>query len=260
MCLSRQIHIERKGVILMQEFSIAPKQKELKFVAVYNQLFKMINEGNFPEGSRLPSEPELSKLLGVSRTTLRQALELLQDDGVVKNIRGKGNFIIKSHSDKPIGLETIGHPVYRCSADTIDEVKMQLHIEPSTDYINQTLGRKTAVAVVIDRWYKSQGSPAAYSFTLIPIETISKFNIDLNDHDRILEFVEKEIYELCSNVLVEVKYSTAGNISAKISPISPENQFYLIQETLYEDSEFPMVSNKHYLPIKSSSIEFHQKK
>jgi DNA-binding GntR family transcriptional regulator len=244
----------------MDKFSIIEKEKEFKFLAVYNQLFKMINEGVFPEGSRLPSEPELSKLIGVSRTTLRQALALLQDDGLIKNIRGKGNFIIKSHSDKPMGLETIGHPVYRCLTDTIDEVKMQMHIEPSTDYINQTLGRKTAVAVVIDRWYKSQGNPAAYSFTLIPVETISKFNIDLNDNDRVLRFVEKEIYEITSNIIVEVKYSTAGNISAKVSPISPENQFYLIQETLYEDSEFPIASNKHYLPMKSSSIKFHQKK
>ena len=137
---------------------------------------------------------------------------------------------------------------------------MELRIEPSTDYINQTLGRKTAVAVVIDRWYKSQGNTVAYSFTLIPIETISKFNVDLNHHDKVLEFVEKEIYEICSNVLVEVKYSTAGNISAKVSPISSENQFYLIQETMHEDSDFPMVSNKHYLPINSSFIEFHQKK
>lgn len=244
----------------MNKFSIVGKEKDLKFVTVYNELFKMINEGTFPEESRLPSEPDLSKSLGISRTTLRQALALLQDDGLVKNIRGKGNFIIKSHSDKPIGLETIGHPVYKCTTDTIDEVKMQLRIEPSTDYINQILGRKTAVAVVIERWYKSQSNPAAYSFTLIPIETISKFNVDLNDHDKVLEFVEKEIYKICSNVLVEVKYSTSGNISAKASPISPENQFYLIQEAMHEDTEFPMVHNKHYLPIKSSSIEFHQKK
>ncbi|MCM0649993.1 GntR family transcriptional regulator [Clostridium swellfunianum] len=244
----------------MDKLNVIPKEKEFKFLTVYNQLFKMINEGNFPEGSRLPSEPDLSKLLGVSRTTLRQALSLLQDDGVVKNIRGKGNYIIKSHSEKPIGLEAIGHPVYKCSSDTIDEIKMELRIEPSSDYINQTLGRKTPVVVVIDRWYKSQGNPVAYSFTLIPIETISKFNIDLNNHDRVLEFIEKELYDLCSNVLVEIKYSTSGNVSAKFSPISSENQFYLVQETMYEGSDFPVVSNKHYLPIKSSFIEVHQKK
>jgi DNA-binding GntR family transcriptional regulator len=244
----------------MNEFSIVKKEKELKFVNVYNQLFKMINEGTFPEGSRLPSEPDLSKLLGVSRTTLRQALALLQDDGLVKNIRGKGNFIIKSRSDKPIGLETIGHPIYKCITDTIDHIQLQLRIEPPTDYFNQTLGKKTAAVVLIERWYKSQGNTVAYTFTLVPIETIAKFNIDLNNHDKVLEFVEEEIYRICSNVLVEIKYSTSGNFSSKVTTISPENQFYLVQETMYDDSEFPIISNKHFLPIKSGSIKFHQKK
>ena len=244
----------------MNEFSIVEKEKELKFVNVYNELFKMINEGTFPEGSRLPSEPDLAKLIGVSRTTLRQALALLQDDGLVKNIRGKGNFIIKSQSDKPIGLETIGHPIYKCISDTIDDVKIQIRIEPSTDYFNQTLAKKTAAVVLIDRWYKSQNETIAYTFTLLPIETISKFNLDLNNQDQILEFIEKKIYEISSDILVEIKYSTSGNFAAKAYPISPENQFHLIQETIHKDSEFPIASNKHYLPIKTSSIKFHPKK
>ncbi|AGF58437.1 DNA-binding GntR family transcriptional regulator [Clostridium saccharoperbutylacetonicum] len=244
----------------MNEFNITVNEKELRYVSVYNQLFKMINEGTFPEGSRLPSEPELSKLIGVSRTTLRQALALLQDDGLVNNIRGKGNFIVKAKPKKDIGLETMGHPIYKCINDTIDEVKIQLRIEPSTDYFNQILIKKTAAVVLIDRWYKAQGKSIAYTFTLLPIETISKFNLDLNNQDQILEFIETELYEISSDILVEIKYSTSGNFAAKAYPISPENQFHLIQETIHKDSEFPIASNKHYLPIKTSSIKFHPKK
>lgn len=241
----------------MNEFNVIDTQKELRYVSVYNQLFKMINEGTFPEGSRLPSEPELSRLIGVSRTTLRQALALLQDDGLVNNIRGKGNFIVKSKPNKDIGLETVGHPIYKCMNDIIDDVKIKFHIEPSTDYFNQILVKKTAAVVLVDRWYKSQGKTIAYTFTLLPIETISKLNLDLNNKDRILEFLENDIYELSRNILVEIKYSTSGNFAAKTHPISSANQFHLIQETIYTDTEFPIVSNKHYLPIKSSSIKFH---
>jgi DNA-binding GntR family transcriptional regulator len=244
----------------MNELNIIENSKELRYVSVYNQLFKMINEGTFPEGSRLPSEPDLAKLIGVSRTTLRQALALLQDDGLVNNVRGKGNFIIKTKPNKTVGLETIGHPVYKCINDTIDEVKIQLRIEPSTDYFNQILVKKTAAVVLIDRWYKSQGQVSAYTFTLIPIETISKFNLDLNNHNEILEFIEKNLYEISSDILVEIKYSTSGNFAAKSYPISHENQFHLIQETIYKDSEFPIASNKHYLPIKTSAIKFHPKR
>ena len=120
----------------MNEINLIGKQKELRYVNVYNQLFKMINAGNFPEGSRLPSEPELAKSLGISRTTLRQALSLLQDDGLVNNIRGKGNFIVKAKPNNNIGLETIGHPVHKCINHEIDHVEMELRIEPSTDYFN----------------------------------------------------------------------------------------------------------------------------
>lgn len=120
--------------------------------------------------------------------------------------------------------------------------------------------KKTAAVVLIDRWYKSEGQAIAYTFTLLPIETISKFNLDLNNEDMILEFLERDIYEISSDILVEIKYSTSGNFAAKTYPISPENQFHLIQETLYKDSEFPIASNKHYLPIKTSSIKFHPKK
>lgn len=244
----------------MNEIDLIEKPKELRYVSVYNQLFKMINEGTFPEGSRLPSEPELAKLIGVSRTTLRQALSLLQDDGLVNNIRGKGNFIVKSNPNNDIGLETIGHPIYKCMNCTIDDVEMKLRLEPSTDYFNQILVKKTAVVVLVDRWYKSQGKIVAYTFTLLPIETISNLNIDLNDTDEFLKFLEKEIYKISNNILVEIKYSTAGNFAAKTSPISDKNQFHLIQETIYNDNEIPIISNKHYLPIDSSSIKFHPQK
>lgn len=244
----------------MNETNILGQEKELRYVTVYNKLFKMIQEGTFPEGSRLPSEPDLAKLIGVSRTTLRQALALLQDDGLVRNIRGKGNFIIKSAAEKNAGLETIGHPVYKCANDEIDDVKIKIRIEPSTDYFNKILVKKTAAVVLIDRWFLCDGKAIAYTFTLLPIETISKLNLDLNDENKISDFLEKDIYEICSNTSVEIKYSTSGNFAAKEYPISSENQFHLIQETIYKDSEFPIASNKHYLPIKTSSIELHPKK
>lgn len=244
----------------MNEINLLGKQKELRYVNVYNQLFKMINEGNFPEGSRLPSEPELAKLIGVSRTTLRQALSLLQDDGLVNNIRGKGNFIVKSKPNNNIGLETIGHPVYKCMNDTIDDVEMKLRIEPSTDYFNKILVNKTAAVVLVDRWYKSKDKTIAYTFTMMPIETISNLNIDLNNHDALLKLLETYIYKISTNILVDIKYSTAGNFAAKTYLISDKNQFHLIQETIYDKNEIPIVSNKHYLPIESSSIKLHPQK
>lgn len=72
---------------------LSEKAKKLKHVKVYNRLYSMIQDGVYPPGSQLPSEPELALQMDVSRMTLRRALALLQEDNLVINIRGKGNFI-----------------------------------------------------------------------------------------------------------------------------------------------------------------------
>ena len=179
----------------MLNTDIMKNSKKLRYVEVYNTLFKMIKEEDFPDNYRLPSEPDLAKELGVSRTTLRQALSLLQDDGLIKNIRGKGNFIVKNQKNQHTGIEKFGHIIYKSLKDKIDSVEMSFHIEPPSDYFIEILGKKTVAAVNIDRWYMSNGNAIAYTFTIIPIETISYFDIDLNDTNKLLNFIETDIYK-----------------------------------------------------------------
>lgn len=60
---------------------------------VYNQLLNMLASGEYPEGSRLPSEPQLSETLGVSRNTVRTAMSKLIALGIVENQQGYGNCV-----------------------------------------------------------------------------------------------------------------------------------------------------------------------
>lgn len=240
----------------MDKIKLETKQKQLRYVVVYDELFRMINEGIFKEGTRLPSEPDLAKSLGVSRTTLRQALSLLQDDGLIKNIQGRGNFITKSDHKKTDGLEIIDNPIYKCITEKIDSVEMDFHIELPNDHIQQVLERKTAVCVVVDRWYKSNSEVVAYSFTLIPIETISENHIDLNNHDELLNFLEKGIYSIAQKSLLEIKHSTAASFTAKKYSLHWNDHCHLIQESLYANTKAtPCIFNKHYLPMDISSIK-----
>lgn len=223
-------------------------------VAIYDKLFQMIKEGEFEQEERLPTEPELAKIMGVSRTTLRQALAFLQDDGIIKNIQGKGNFIIKSGAKIEKGLEVLENPVHTAVTEKIDEVEIEFRLEPATDYTAKVLERKTHVVVFVDRWYKSQGKTVAYTFSIIPVETISEEDINLADKSMLLEYLEKKVYEKARHSSVQLSFSEAGNISAMKYIVSKSERFYLLGEAVYVKNQYPVVYNKHYIPLENAYI------
>jgi GntR family transcriptional regulator len=60
---------------------------------VSEHLRTMINDGTLEPGTRLPNEPELARILNVSRSTLRAALDRLTREGFVTRRRGVGTFV-----------------------------------------------------------------------------------------------------------------------------------------------------------------------
>lgn len=57
------------------------------------ELLARIQDGRHPPGSRLPSEVDLAKELGVSRTSLREALLQLEQEGMIARRHGHGTFV-----------------------------------------------------------------------------------------------------------------------------------------------------------------------
>ncbi|WP_338449718.1 GntR family transcriptional regulator [Niallia oryzisoli] len=66
-------------------------------IPIYYQLVELIQEeienGNLKPGDALPSEREFSEKFQISRMTVRQALTLLENNGQLYRIQGKGTFV-----------------------------------------------------------------------------------------------------------------------------------------------------------------------
>jgi len=56
-------------------------------------LVEDISRGSMKRGAQLPTETELCELHGVSRITVRRALDALQKKGLIERIAGKGTFV-----------------------------------------------------------------------------------------------------------------------------------------------------------------------
>ncbi|MFF1412816.1 winged helix-turn-helix domain-containing protein [Streptomyces sp. NPDC058289] len=61
--------------------------------AIADDLRAQISKGHLKAGERLPSEARLAAHYAVSTPTLRNALALLQAEGLVEKIHGSGNFV-----------------------------------------------------------------------------------------------------------------------------------------------------------------------
>lgn len=70
---------------------------------VADQMIERIRTGRWEVGMKLPSEPEIAELFGVSRATVRSAIKLLQISGILRSRSGSGTYVADS---APAALET----------------------------------------------------------------------------------------------------------------------------------------------------------
>ena len=65
-----------------------------KYKIIYDQIVKFILTDVWPVGSKMKSENELIKLFGVSRLTIRNVLNILENEGRILRSRGKATLIL----------------------------------------------------------------------------------------------------------------------------------------------------------------------
>jgi GntR family transcriptional regulator len=69
------------------------EDRQPKYLRIHAELRDRITTGQWPAGTSLPAQRELAAEFGVSIMTLRQALQLLADDGLIAARHGSGTYV-----------------------------------------------------------------------------------------------------------------------------------------------------------------------
>ena len=69
-----------------------------KYVLIANRLRQEIAEGMYAPGDQLPQEMAIANDFNVSRITVRNALQQLENDGLIYRIQGAGTFVKEAES------------------------------------------------------------------------------------------------------------------------------------------------------------------
>lgn len=68
------------------------------------ELRRIIERGDYKPGDRLPSEAEITRQFGVSRTVVREAVAALRADGLVQPRQGSGVYVVEREDPAPFAI------------------------------------------------------------------------------------------------------------------------------------------------------------
>jgi GntR family transcriptional regulator len=138
------------------------------YYQVAQQLEQAIEGGELRPGTRLDNELVLADVLGVSRPTLRRAIEYLVDRGYLVRKRGVGTQVMHPKVRRPVELSSLYDDLV-LSGKNPRTVVRSLETLPATDAVAHALNLDEGTPVVaLERLRYAEGEPLAVMRNWIP--------------------------------------------------------------------------------------------
>ncbi|HFI0084153.1 TPA: trehalose operon repressor [Streptococcus suis] len=97
-----------------------------KYQEIYNDLKEKIRTNTYPAETSLPTEQRLQEIYGVSRDTVRKALSMLTERGMIQKVQGRGSLVLKQ--------EMLNFPV--SGLTSYQELAESLQLETKTEVVS----------------------------------------------------------------------------------------------------------------------------
>lgn len=177
------------------------------YFQVAKALERAIEQGDIAAGTLLENEIDFARSIGVSRPTMRRAMDYLVEQGFVVRRRGIGTTVVQPKVRRPLELTSLFEDLSRGERKPTTEVLEFEVIVPDPD-VAAILGLSTADEVTkISRLRSADATPIAVLTNYIPTRTITF------DRDRL---ETSGLYQLMRQAGVTL-YSAHQTIGARIA-------------------------------------------
>ena len=147
---------------------------------VREELRTQILDGRLASGSQLPAEVELARMMGVSRTSLREAVQQLEQDGLLIRRHGHGTFVRSSrmlHSSLNLNLSAT--ELIRAHGMAPGTRDLTVIREPATAHEAEQLGLAAgSMVVVLERVRTADDRPVVFTRDVMPPGLLSSAGVE----------------------------------------------------------------------------------
>jgi len=215
---------------------------------VLSRVEEAIRTAVFKPGERLPSEPVLASQLGVSRNTLREAVNILVDKGVLYRMRGIGTFVsgqsefmLQTNLERVVGTSQL----IRNKGHLPGQHGFKLSVETPPEAITKKLQIEAGQQVLhISRIRTADGIPVILSEEHIPMELLHGISLPYEAENcenwSIYDYLSQAGYTI-DMAVTRIKSLVADRNLAKLLDIKV-NQSLLCLEQIH-------FSNNHLRPV-----------
>lgn len=119
------MHKRQRNLPLQSSDDMMKLQKKSLAEEVADRLQEQIRLGHYKINDKLPIEPELMKTFGVGRSSIREAIKLLTNSGLLRVQQGLGTFVERSIAD----AEPLAKRFQRAKFEDLDEVRQLLEMK-----------------------------------------------------------------------------------------------------------------------------------
>ncbi|HEY5483384.1 MAG TPA: GntR family transcriptional regulator [Propionibacteriaceae bacterium] len=160
-----------KAATAVQPVLVPPsRDRRALSLQVRDEIRAMIEADGLRPGAQLPSEPELASRFGVARTTTREALKLLEHDGIVDVRHGRGRFVSQLATiDRPITrLESVTE-MMQSRGFTVTNRVVTVNVGPASEDEARALDQPVGTEVIhLERIRLHNGDALIYSLDVVP--------------------------------------------------------------------------------------------
>lgn len=154
----------QKTAALLQTQSPVPLYTQIKEI-----LRARILDGSYQPHQQMPSESEMMATFEVSRITVRQALNDLQNEGLIFRIHGKGTFVSKPKAFQDLGrLQGFGEAMRQMGYETFARVLSVKTVTPSAQVAEKLQLPKRAKVTELQRVRFLNREPISLDVTYVP--------------------------------------------------------------------------------------------
>ncbi|MEV5238565.1 GntR family transcriptional regulator [Streptomyces cinnamoneus] len=151
------------------QFSLDRSSPVPLYFQLSQQLEAAIERGELAPGSLLGNEIDLAGRLGLSRPTVRQAIQSLVDKGLLVRRRGVGTQVVHSQVKRPLELSSLYDDLEAAGQKPATRV-LRHAVEPATAEVAAALGvTEGADVVLVERLRLAHGEPMARLRNHLPV-------------------------------------------------------------------------------------------